>query len=138
MKRTYMLDTNICSYIIRKRPEQVLQALQAHVQNKDRIVISAITYSELMFGSIGKKASPKLPAVISEFMERIDAVVPWDKDAVDATTRIKKELAKAGTPISSNDAAIAGNALAINCTIVTNNVSEFNRVSGLQVENWTH
>ena len=91
-----------------------------------------------MFGSIGKKASPKLPAVISEFMERIDAVVPWDKDAVDATTRIKKELAKAGTPISSNDAAIAGNALAINCTIVTNNVSEFNRVSGLQVENWTH
>lgn len=132
-----MLDTNICSYIMRERPTQVLKALQAHVENKDRIVISAVTYSELTFGSIGKKASPKMPQYVEEFLERIDSVTPWDKAAVDATTTIKKQLAEKGTPIGNNDAAIAGNALALNCVLVTNNTREFERVEGLIIEDWS-
>ena len=62
MKKTYMLDTNICSFIMRERPEMLLKVLQGHVENKDRLVVSAITYAELRFGAIGKKASPKHPA----------------------------------------------------------------------------
>ncbi|GLR69535.1 hypothetical protein [Agaribacter marinus] len=93
MKNIYMLDTDICAYIMRERPIRVLNALQAHVESKHRIVISAITYSELMFGSIGKKASPKMPQYVAEFLERIDSVMPWDNSAVDATTTIKKQLA---------------------------------------------
>lgn len=121
---------------MRERPIRVLKALQVHSENKDRIVISAITYSELMFGSIGKKASPKMPDYVAQFIARIDAIVPWGKEAVDATTEIKKYLAAKGTPIGNNDAAIAGNALSMGCTIVTNNTREFDRVEGLFVENW--
>lgn len=131
-----MLDTNICSFIIRERPSTVIKILQAHVANKQKIVISAITYSELMFGAIGKKASPKMPSIVSQFVERIETITPWDRKAVEATTEIKKMLSKKGTPISSNDAAIAGNALALGCILVTNNIREFERVEGLVIEDW--
>ncbi len=132
-----MLDTNICSFIIRERPIEVLKVLQARVENKDRIVVSAITYAELKFGAIGKKASQKMPAIIDAFIERVDAVLPWDKASVDATTQIRKQLSAIGTPIGNNDAAIAGNAMANDCVVVTNNTKEFKRVYGLLVEDWT-
>ena len=122
---------------MRERPVQVLKVLQAHVENKDRIVISAITYSELKFGSIGKKASPKMPMLVEQFLERIDSITPWDKDAVDATSEIKKVLSDKGTPIGNNDAAIAGNAIALNCVLVTNNTREFRRVQRLELEDWS-
>ena len=137
MKHTYMLDTNICSFIMRERPQHLLKVLQAHVENKDRLVISAITYAELRFGAIGKKASPKHAVIVDEFMERIDGVLPWDKTAVDKTTEIKQYLAGQGTPIGANDTAIAGNAIAVGCVLVTNNIREFERVPGLRVEDWT-
>lgn len=137
MKKTYMLDTNICSFIMREQPETLLKVLQGHVENKDRLVISAITYSEMRFGAIGKKASPRHTLIVDQFMQRIDSVLPWDRAAVDATTSIKQYLAAQGTPIGANDAAIAGNAIAAGCVLVTNNVREFSRVPELQIEDWT-
>lgn len=132
-----MLDTNICSFIMRERSIQILKVMQSHVENKDRIVISAITYSELKFGSIGKKASPKMPLLVDQFLDRIDSIMPWDKAAVDATTKIKSSLSAKGTPIGNNDAAIAGNAVALACVLVTNNTREFQRVENLQLEDWS-
>ena len=112
--------------------------LQSHVENKDRILISAITHAELRFGAVGTKASPKHSVIVDQFLARIDGVLPWDKDAVDATTAIKQYLAGKGTPIGSKDAAIAGHAVAVDCVLVTNNTREFNRVPDLHVEDWTH
>ncbi len=132
-----MLDTNICSFIMRERPLHLLEVLQAHVEKKERIVVSAITYAEMRFGAIGKKASPKHNIIVNEFMERIDSVLAWDQDAVEATTQIKKDLSVKGTPIGANDAAIAGHAIASNCILVTNNTKEFIRAKGLQIEDWT-
>lgn len=132
-----MLDTNICSFIMRERPEGLLIQLQKHVENKNRLVISAITYAELKFGAIGKNASPKHALIVDRFMERIDAVLPWDKAAVDATTLIKQHLSAQGTPIGPNDTAIAGNAIAAECVLITNNIREFIRVPGLEIEDWT-
>ncbi|MDP4530069.1 PIN domain-containing protein [Alkalimonas delamerensis] len=137
MKKTYMLDTNICSFIMRERPETLLKVLQGHVENKDRLVISAITYAELRFGAIGKKASPKHNLIVDQFMERVDAVLPWDKAAVETTATIKRYLAERGTPIGANDAAIAGNAIAAGCVLVTNNTREFERVPDLRIEDWS-
>ncbi|WP_232787654.1 PIN domain-containing protein [Paraglaciecola sp. MB-3u-78] len=137
MKNTYMLDTNTCSFIMRERPLYLLKVLQAHVENKDRIVISAITYAEMRFGAIGKKASPKHNIIVDEFMSRIDSVFAWDKYAVEASTVIKKDLSDKGTPIGANDTAIAGHAMASDCILVTNNTREFKRVIGLQLEDWT-
>jgi len=132
-----MLDTNICSFIMRERPLHLLKVLQAHVQNKDRIVVSAITYAEMRFGAIGKKASPKHNIIVDEFMSRIDSVLAWDQASVEATTAIKKDLSVKGTPIGMNDTAIAGHAIASGCVLVTNNTKEFIRVEGLHIEDWT-
>lgn len=122
---------------MRERPLHLLKVLQAHVENKDRIVVSAITYAEMRFGAIGKKASPKHNIIVDEFMARIDSVLAWDQAAVEATTIVKKNLNDKGTPISANDTSIAGHAIASDCVLVTNNTREFKRVIGLHIEDWT-
>lgn len=133
---TYMLDTCICSYIMREQPMQVLRKLQSAVNNQHRIVISAITYQEMQFGLLGKKAKPKHVALVAEFLQRIDEILPWDKQAVDATTQVKRQLMAAGNSIGTNDTAIAGHAIAANCQLVSNNLKEFQRVDGLSVIDW--
>ena len=78
-----------------------------------------------------------MPKLVDQFLERIDSIMPWDKDAVDATTEIKKVLMAKGTPIGNNDVAIAGNAVALNCVLVTNNTREFQRIETLALEDWS-
>ncbi|EAN8970711.1 type II toxin-antitoxin system VapC family toxin [Salmonella enterica] len=136
MSKTYMLDTCICSFIMREQPEAVLKHLEQTVLRRHRIVVSAITYAEMRFGCTGKKASPRHAQRVDAFCSRLDAVLAWDRAAVDATTEIRAVLAAAGTPIGSNDAAIAGHAIASGAILVTNNVRKFERVPGLQYEDW--
>ena len=136
MRRTFMLDTNICAYIMREMPISVLERLERCIASQGRIVISAITYSEMRFGAIGPKAKPKHIEMVDAFVRRLDGILPWDARAVDETTRIRAQLQLAGTPISNNDAAIAGHAIAANSILVTNNVREFERVPGLDFEDW--
>ncbi|HGY0493887.1 TPA: type II toxin-antitoxin system VapC family toxin [Salmonella enterica subsp. enterica serovar Derby] len=136
MSKTYMLDTCICSFIMREQPEAVLKRLEQAVLRRHRIVVSAITYAEMRFGCTGKKASPRHAQLVDAFCSRLDAVLAWDRAALDATTEIRAVLAAAGTPIGSNDAAIAGHAIASGAILVTNNVREFERVPGLQYEDW--
>lgn len=134
----YMLDTCICSFIMRERPESVLQRLAAQVARNNRIVISAVTYAEMRYGQIGKKASPKHKTLVDEFVRRLDEVLPWDSNAVDATVEVKRQLTEAGLVIGGNDTAIAGHAIAAGCVLVTNNVREFSRVAQLTYEDWVH
>ena len=131
-----MLDTDICSYIMRERPTSVLQGLQERVANHHKVVVSAITYVELRFGAVGKKAPPDVDTIIDEFIARIDEILPWDKAAADAATRIRKALGDKGQPIGYNDTLIAGHAIARECVLVTNNIKEFQRIESLQLENW--
>lgn len=138
MNKVFMLDTCICSFIMREQPESILKALQAEVNKQNRIVVSAITYAEMRFGAIGKKASPRHNQLVDAFLKRLNGVLPWDREAVDATTLVKKTLSDAGTPIGANDTAIAGHAIATACILVTNNTREFERVDGLVFEDWTH
>ncbi|SER41861.1 VagD family protein [Pseudomonas luteola] len=131
-----MLDTCICSFIMREHPASVIQRLATEVEQGNRFVISAITYAEMRYGQIGKKASTKHKTLVDEFVKRLDAVLPWDQRAVDATVELMRVLTKAGTPIGPNDTAIAGHAVAIGCVLVTNNVREFSRVPSLVYEDW--
>jgi len=137
VNKTYMLDTNICSFIMREQPEAVLKRLEQTVLRNHRIVVSAITYAEMRFGAVGKKASPRHAKLVDAFCARLDAVLAWDRAAVDATTEIKVALAAAGTPIGPNDTAIAGHAIAASAILVTNNTREFARVPGLELEDWS-
>ncbi|WP_414448098.1 type II toxin-antitoxin system VapC family toxin [Burkholderia sp. 22PA0099] len=131
-----MLDTNICSYIMRARPAEVIRRLEIAVSAQHRIVISAITYAELCDGAASKRASPRMPGLVREFVARLDGVLAWDAAAVDATTNIRKALSEMGTPIGYNDASIAGHAIACGAMLVTHNTREFERVAGLQLEVW--
>lgn len=136
MAQTYMLDTNICSFIIRERPDSVIRKFDQVVSKQHRIVISAITYSELKIGASSPKASPKLMAMINRLVDRLDGVLPWNRVAVDETVRVRTLLSAQGTPIGNNDAAIAGHALATGAILVSNNVREFMRVPDLALEDW--
>lgn len=136
MNKTYMLDTNICSFIMREQPEAVIKRLEQAVLRNQRIVVSAITYAEMRFGAIRKKASPRHAQLVDAFCTRLDAVLAWDRAAVEATTEIKAALAAAGTPIGPNDTAIAGHAIAACAVLATNNTREFARVPGLMLEDW--
>ena len=134
--KTYMLDTNICSFIMREHSAPIIERLEMAVQARSRIVISAITYAEMRYGSASPKAPKKIEGMVAGFVQRLDAVLPWDAEAVDKSVQIRKELARRGTPIGENDAAIAGHALAANCILVTNNTREFARVNGLEIVDW--
>lgn len=136
MNKTYMLDTNICSFIMREQPEAVIRRLEQAVLRNHRIVVSAITYAEMHFGAIGKKASPRHGQLVDAFCARLDAILPWDRAAVDATAKVKAALTAAGTPIGPNDTAIAGHAIAAGTILVTNNMREFERVPNLVLEDW--
>ncbi|MBK1734747.1 VapC toxin family PIN domain ribonuclease [Halorhodospira abdelmalekii] len=133
---TYMLDTCICSFIMREHPASVIRRLAAEVEVGNRIVVSAVTYAEMRYGQIGKKASARHRMLVDEFVKRLNAVLAWDQRAVDATVEVMRELSHSGTPIGPNDTAIAGHAISSACTLVTNNVREFGRVPSLAYEDW--
>ncbi|MBB4197860.1 VapC toxin family PIN domain ribonuclease [Rhodoblastus sphagnicola] len=137
MSAVYMLDTNICSYIMRERPVAVLERLQAAVEAQHGIVVSVVTYYEMLMGTVGRKASPRHAALVEAFVARLSAILPWDRAAAEQATLIRQRLAAKRTPIGGNDTMIAGHALAANCVLVTNNLREFMRVAGLSVEDWT-
>lgn len=132
-----MLDTCICSFIMREQPITVLQKLQEVVGNQSRIVISAITYQEMQYGLLGKQTSPIHAVLAQEFIKRVDEVLPWDKAAVDAMTEVKRHLMAKGIPISNNDTAIAGHAIATGCVLVTK-MPELQHIEGLKFEDWVH
>ncbi len=136
MPAIYMLDTNICSYIMRERPASVLEQLQAAVNAQHQIVISVITYYEMLLGTVGRNASPRHARLVEAFISRLSSILPWDAASAECATRIKQDLAAKGTPIGSNDTMIAGHALASGCTLVTNNTREFARVEELRFEDW--
>lgn len=115
-----------------------MEKLQDIVSKRHRVVISVVTYQEMQYGLLGKKASPKHAVLVEEFLKRVDAILPFDKAAADASISVKRDLMQKGRPIGNNDTAIAGHALATGCILVTNNNREFQRVSGLNLEDWSY
>jgi tRNA(fMet)-specific endonuclease VapC len=131
-----MLDTNICSFIMLERPASVLERLQEVAANQHQIVVSVITYYEMLLGTVGRNASPRHARLVDAFVTRLSAILPWDAAAAEHATRIKQDLAAKGTPICGNYIMIAGHALAVECVLVTNNTREFARIEGLRFEDW--
>ena len=130
----FMLDTNICIFTIKNKPQIVREAFNLH---DGQLCISAITLMELIYGA-EKSATPgKNLAVIEGFTARLE-VFPFDNEAAAHTGMIRSELAKAGTPIGPYDQMIAGHARSRGLIVVTNNLREFERVPGLRVEDWVH
>lgn len=129
----YMLDTNICIYAIKNKPESVISSLSEH--DPSEICISSITYAELMHGVEKSKAVEKNRMALNCFLSTIE-IVSFDDVAAEEYGRIRADLEKKGTPIGVLDMMIAGHAKSLNYTVVTNNIREFERVENLDLENW--
>ena len=129
----YMLDTNIIIYAKDARPEIVLERFRQY--NPGDLCISSITMAELEYGVCNSKKPEQNRLALMTFLSGI-AVVPFDADAALEYGSIRADLTKKGTLIGANDMLIAAHAKALNLTLVTNNSREFNRVEGLEIENW--
>lgn len=128
----YLLDTNICIYVINERPPQVLARFRR--ERLGNIAISSITASELTYGVV-KSGSARNRKALEMFMAPLD-ILPFDESAIWRYGELRTLLESQGRPIGSMDTLIAAHALAIGAVLVTNNVREFERVPGLVVENW--
>lgn len=129
----YMLDTNICIYIKKNHPIQVLEKLQT--LNSNQVCMSSITYAELFYGAMKSQQ----PIRNIEKIAQLKSVIPilnFDEAAAEKYGEIRSDLEKQGLIIGSNDFLIAAHALSQNHILVSNNLREFNRVKNLQTENW--
>lgn len=133
--KTYMLDTCMCSFILRKDPTPSKRLMQ--LEPRHEIVLSSIVYFELRKGALAKSAPKKLNDAITEFVHRLAGILPFDQNAAEHAARIHANLSASGQIISLNDILIAGHASAAGCVLVTNNTREFGRVRGLEIEDWS-
>lgn len=129
----YMLDTNICIYIIKNKPESVIKELKRH--DPKEICISAITYAELIHGVEKSMAVDKNRLALTLLLSNIE-VLDFDINAANNYGKIRTYLEKQGTPIGPLDMMIAAHAQSLGYSIVTNNIKEFMRVPNLGVCNW--
>jgi tRNA(fMet)-specific endonuclease VapC len=129
----YLLDTNICIYVIRRRPPQVLTRFQRCALGD--LGLSTVTLAELQYG-VAKSAYPARNQQALEAFTLPLEVVPFDVAAARAYGPIRATLEQQGTPIGAMDLLIAAHALSLGVTLVTNNPREFARVTGLQIETW--
>ena len=130
----YMLDTNICSYIIRNRPQSIKEKLQ-EVEQNHTVALSSIVVSELLYGAT-KKDSPKLMKIVSAFINNF-IIYDYSKVSAHSYANIRTDLEKKGKIIGANDLLIASHALSLGAVLVTNNTREFERVEGLILDDWS-
>lgn len=128
----YLLDTNICIYVINHKPIQVFEKFKQF--QLGQLAISSITASELTFG-VEKSGSEKNKQALNKFLMPLE-VMPYDEQAIWHYARLRQNLQSKGQTIGSLDMLIAAHTLALDVTLVTNNIKEFQRVEGLRLENW--
>lgn len=128
----YMLDTNICIFIM-KEDTIVLDKLKT--VNFSDICISAISLSELEYGVFKSQQYERNRKILNSFIEYF-SIIPYSKEVATEYGKIRAELEKIGKPIGSMDMLIAAHALTENLTLITNNKKEFVRINHLKIEDW--
>lgn len=129
----FLLDTNICIYLIKKKPQSVLAKFRA-LEPGD-IALSSITAAELHYGVEKSQFPDKNRQALNEFMFPLE-MAPFNERAAAVYGRIRTGLEKKGKVIGSYDMLIAAHAISLDITLVTNDVKEFSRIPGLKISNW--
>ena len=129
---SYLLDTNIVIYVIKRRP---IEALEVFNQHTNRMAISSITLAELIHGAEKSSKPAHNYAVLEDFCSRLE-VLPYTAKAAQHYGSIRAALEKTGQTIGVNDLHIASHARSEGLVLITNNLREFERVPALLLENW--
>ncbi|HML55270.1 MAG TPA: type II toxin-antitoxin system VapC family toxin [Solidesulfovibrio magneticus] len=129
----YLLDTNICIYLIKRNPPQVRERF-ARLTYGD-VCLSSVTVAELEYGVAKSAAREKNAAALQALLLPLE-IVSFDAAAAVCYGRIRADLERRGTPIGPMDLLIAAQALSADLVLVTNTMREFERVAGLRCENW--
>jgi tRNA(fMet)-specific endonuclease VapC len=127
-----MLDTDISSYIIKRRPATLVEKFERHAET---LCVSVMTAAELRFGA-EKAAQPQLAELVEAYLERL-AVLDWTNEVTGHYARIRSVLERSGKPIGNMDLLIASHAVTQRMTLVTNNLKHFSSVPDLKVEVWS-
>jgi len=130
----YLLDSNICIYIINNKPEQVVGKIKEHTPPE--IKLSSISMGELEYGVSKSRNREKNRQALVNFASAFDIIDFTDEDA-EVYGIIRADLEKRGEVIGPYDMQIAAQAISRDLILVTNNVKEFNRIKNLKLENWT-
>ena len=129
----YLLDTNICIYLIKRHPSKVLERFRQH--SPQDVAISIITLFELQYRIEKSKYRQRSEGALDKFLLPLNLLDLDRSSALEAAT-IRVQLEKKGMPIGPYDLLIAGLARSRDMTLVTNNTKEFERIVGLHLENW--
>jgi tRNA(fMet)-specific endonuclease VapC len=131
----YLLDTNICIYLIRQRPARVIQEMAQ--QQVGDVGLSSITVAELQYGVAKSAQVERNQSALEQFLAPL-VIADFDAAAATVYGAIRALLERRGTPIGSLDTLIAAHALSLDVTLVTNNEGEFGRVPQLKLANWAN
>ena len=126
-----MLSADSCRLIMKEQPPPLLTQLQEWSENSDEVVISAITYAELIAGALLTSSQAEHMTLVQEFCERLEDIVPWGRDAVDAYTSIQQAAMEKGHTLNMNDAMVAAHALSLDATLYNTNARQFSNIPGL-------
>lgn len=130
----YMLDTNICIYLIKKWSDELLNRMR--VFRTGEIGVSVVTVAELQYGVAKSENKKRNHAALQAFLLPLD-IADFSFDVTVTYGHLRVELESNGQPIGPLDTMIAAHALSLDVPLVTNNTREFDRVRGLRVEDWT-
>ena len=128
----YLLDTNICIYVINHKPQQVFERFRQYQLGE--LAVSSITASELAFG-VEKSGSERNKQALKKFLSPLE-ILPYDEQAIWHYAQLHHDLQSKGQTVGSLDMLIAAHALALDVVLVTNNTKEFERIEKLKLENW--
>lgn len=129
----YMLDTDTCIYIIKRKPVAVIDRFRQ--LQISQVSVSSITLSELEYGVVKSSKPEQNHLALAQFLAPIE-ILPYGDTATQHYGELRVYLEKHGTPIGSLDMLIAAHALSTGCILITNNIKEFERIPNLQINNW--
>jgi tRNA(fMet)-specific endonuclease VapC len=128
-----MLDTDICIYLIKRKPIHVLDRLKTF--RPGEVAVYSVTVAELQYGAYQSSRPEQNQAALAAFLLPLE-VVPFDESAAAHYGEIRTHLERKGNIIGAMDLLIAAHARSLSLTLATNNIQEFQKVPGLRAENW--
>ena len=129
----YVLDTDICSYLMKRTEPAMIERVKTFALRE--LKVSVVTLFELEYRVLRSERRDDLRRVVRAFLENVE-VLDWTSSAAYEAGAVRAELAAAGTPIGAYDLLIAGHVRSLDATLVTHNLREFSRVSGLRLADW--